>query len=129
MQWAGVIPMFGWRVAFLAFGLIGVAWSIAWFLYYRDTPEEHHKTNQAERDLIGGGRKRSSKPVPWKEIFAHGNLWILAVMYFCYNFNLNVYQDWFPTYLNDVHHITIAKMGLYVAFGHLLHKLLSFNLV
>ncbi len=113
LRWSGVIPMFGWRVAFLGFGVIGVIWSVAWFLYYRDTPEEHHKTNQAERDLIGGGRKRTNKPVPWKDIFAHGNLWVLALMYFCYNFNLNVYQDWFPTYLTDVHHISIAKMGLY----------------
>ncbi|MSV34075.1 MAG: MFS transporter [Bryobacterales bacterium] len=113
LRWSGVIPMFGWRAAFWGFGAIGVIWSAVWFYYYRDTPEEHHATNQAERDLIGGGRKRSNAPVPWKAIFAHGNLWVLAVMYFCYNFNLNVYQDWFPTYLNDVHHITIAKMGLY----------------
>src|SRR5258708_18910171 len=113
LRWSGVIPMFGWRAAFWGFGAVGVLWSAIWFLYYRDTPEEHHRVNQAERDLIGGGRKRSTAPVPWKAIFAHGNLWVLAVMYFCYNFNLNVYQDWFPTYLNDVHHISIAKMGLY----------------
>src|SRR5712691_7466258 len=31
LRWSGVIPMFGWRIAFFGFGLIGVAWSIAWF--------------------------------------------------------------------------------------------------
>ena len=113
LRWAGVIPLFGWRAAFWGFGVLGVIWSVAWFVYYRDTPEEHASVNQAERDLIGGGRKRSNAAVPWKKIFAHGNIWVLAAMYFCYNFNLNVYQDWFPTYLNDAHHISIAKMGLY----------------
>ncbi len=113
LRWSGVIPLFGWRAAFLGFGVLGLLWSAAWFLYYRDTPEEHASVNQAERDLIGGGRKRSTAAVPWKAIFAHGNIWVLAAMYFCYNFNLNVYQDWFPTYLNDVHHISIAKLGLY----------------
>jgi sugar phosphate permease len=107
-----IIAMFGWRPAFLLFGLLGVAWAAAWFLYYRDTPEEHGRVNAAERELIGSGRKRASH-VPWREIFSHGNLWILAVMYFCYNFNLNVYQDWFPTYLHDARGLTLAKMGFY----------------
>jgi sugar phosphate permease len=64
--------------------------------------------------LIGAGRKRSTH-IPWRQILSHGNLWILAVMYFCYNFNLNVYQDWFPTYLHDSRGMTLAKMGFYAS--------------
>lgn len=107
-----IIAVFGWRPAFFLFGMLGVAWAVAWFFYYRDTPEEHRGVNAAERELIGSGRKRSEH-VPWRNILAHGNLWILAVMYFCYNFNLNVYQDWFPTYLHDSRGMTLAKMGIY----------------
>jgi sugar phosphate permease len=109
-----IIAKFGWRPAFFLFGLLGVAWAAAWFGYYRDTPEEHRGANTAERHLIGSGRKRSEH-VPWREILSHGNLWILAVMYFCYNFNLNVYQDWFPTYLHDSRGLTLAKMGIYAS--------------
>lgn len=109
-----IIAKFGWRPAFFLFGLLGVAWALAWFIYYRDTPEEHRSVNTAERELIGSGRKRSDH-VPWRRILAHGNLWILAVMYFCYNFNLNVYQDWFPTYLHDSRGLTLAKMGFYAS--------------
>ncbi len=105
---------FGWRAAFMVFGLLGVLWSAVWYFYYRDTPEEHHGVNAAERELIGSGRKRSSE-IPWRRILSHGNLWILAVMYFCYNFNLNVYNDWFPTYLHDSRGMTLAKMGLYAS--------------
>jgi nitrate/nitrite transporter NarK len=36
-------------------------------------------------------------------------------MYFCYNFNLNVYNDWFPTYLHDSRGMTLAKMGIYAS--------------
>ena len=50
---------------------------------------------------------------PGVRFFRTRNLWILAVMYFCYNFNLNVYQDWFPTYLHDSRGMTLAKMGIY----------------
>ena len=109
-----IIAKFGWRAAFLVFGVLGLVWSVTWFLYYRDTPEEHKSVNQAERDLIGSGRKRSTE-IPWRKILSHSNLWILAVMYFCYNFNLNVYNDWFPTYLHDSRGMTLAKMGLYAS--------------
>ena len=113
-----IIAKFGWRAAFLVFGLLGVTWSAAWYFYYRNTPEEHTGVNRDERDLIASGRTRSAEAgkgagIPWRKILSHGNLWILAVMYFCYNFNLNVYQDWFPTYLHDSRGMTLAKMGLY----------------
>jgi MFS family permease len=34
-----IIARFGWRAAFLVFGVLGVMWAATWFLYYRDTPE------------------------------------------------------------------------------------------
>jgi sugar phosphate permease len=109
-----IIARFGWRAAFIAFGALGVFWSAVWYFYYRDTPEEHHGVNAAERELIGSGRKRSTG-VPWRKILSPGNLWVLAVMYFCYNFNLNVYSDWFPTYLHESRGMTLAKMGFYAS--------------
>jgi len=111
-----IIPFFGWRAAFYAFGLLGVVWAIGWFTYYRDTPEEHRGVNSAERELIGGGVKRKAgAKVPWGQILSHGNLWVLAVMYFFYNYNLNVYQDWFPTYLQQSRHMTLKQMGFYAS--------------
>ena len=111
-----IVPFFGWRAAFYIFGVIGVVWSAAWFYYYRDTPEEHAGVNEAERELIAGGVKRKAKgPVPWRQILSHGNLWVLAIMYFFYNYNLNVYQDWFPTYLRQSKGMTLAQMGIYAS--------------
>jgi len=110
-----IIRLWGWRAAFYSFGVIGVVWAIAWYSYYRNTPEEHRGVNAAERDLIGSGRKRMSGPVPWSKILGHGNLWILALMYFCYNHNLNVYQDWFATYLRQSKGMTLTQMGIYAS--------------
>jgi sugar phosphate permease len=109
-----IIARFGWRAAFIVFGVVGVLWSAVWYFYYRDTPEEHRSVNAAERELIGSGRKRPTE-IPWRKILSNGNLWILAAMYFCYNFNLNVYTDWFPTYLHDSRAMTLAKMGFYAS--------------
>ena len=111
-----IVPFFGWRAAFYAFGVLGVIWSAVWFYYYRDTPEEHSGVNQAERELIAGGIKRKGMgSVPWRQILSHGNLWVLSVMYFFYNYNLNVYQDWFPTYLRQSKGMTLAQMGIYAS--------------
>ncbi len=111
-----IVPFFGWRAAFYAFGVLGVVWSAIWFYYYRDTPEEHSGVNEAERELIAGGIKRKvTGKVPWRQILSHGNLWILSVMYFFYNYNLNVYQDWFPTYLRQSKGMTLAQMGIYAS--------------
>jgi MFS transporter, ACS family, glucarate transporter len=114
LKWSGIIPMYGWRVAFYAYGVVGLTWAIVWYAYYRNTPEEHAGTNDAERELIGTARKRNTE-VPWRKILSQGNIWVLSVMYFCYNFNLNVYQDWFPTYLHDARGLTLAKMGFYAS--------------
>ena len=111
-----IVPFFGWRAAFYAFGVLGVVWSAVWFFYYRDTPEEHSGVNEAERELIAGGIKRKATgSVPWRQILSHGNLWVLSVMYFFYNYNLNVYQDWFPTYLRQAKGMTLAQMGIYAS--------------
>lgn len=109
-----IIAKYGWRAAFFAFGVLGLLWAITWFWYYRDTPEEHAGVNQAERELIGSGRKRTTD-IPWRKILSHGNLWVLAVMYFCYNYNLNVYQDWFPSYLREARGMSLTAMGVYAS--------------
>jgi sugar phosphate permease len=112
---APIIVAFGWRAAFYVFAVVGITWAAAWFFYYRDTPEEHSGVNQAERDLIGPPRKRAGA-VPWRQIVSHGNLWILALMYFCYNYNLNVYQDWFQTYLSQAKGMNVAQIASYTFF-------------
>ena len=49
---------------------------------------------------------------PRRKILSHGNLWVLAIMYFFYNYNLNVYQDWYATYLRQSKGMTLAQMKI-----------------
>ena len=109
----------GWRIPFLMFGMLGVLWAALWFWYYRDTPDEHSSTNQAERDLIhraiGTMRSKTTAAVPWAIILRSTTLWKLSMMYFCYGYCLSVYLDWFPSYLNAHRHFDLKEMGLYSA--------------
>ncbi len=72
---------------------------------------------QAERRLIeaGHGPAPASTAVPWRRILRQPDSLVSLVMYFCYNFNLNIYIDWFPTYLQDLAAFSLAQMGFYAS--------------
>ena len=114
-----LMTWYGWRFPFFVFGAVGLVWAATWFVYYRDTPEEHSAVNDAERRQIhaasGGPRPAAGRSVPWRRILASPTLWLLSSMYFCYNYCLAVYLDWFPTYLNDHRGLSLKQMGFYAS--------------
>lgn len=114
-----MILRYGWRMPFLTFACLGLVWVAVWLFYYRDTPDEHRGVNEAERELIhsatGGPRQKVGTAVPWRRILASRTLWELALMYFCYQYALAVYLDWFPTYLKESRGFTLAQMGFYAS--------------
>lgn len=115
----GLIAAYGWRAPFWLFGSVGLIWAAVWFLYYRDTPEQHAGVNAAEREkihrAIGGARSATSRRVPWRLILGSATLWYISLMYFCYSYCLAVYLDWFPTYLKDHRGFSLKQMGFYAS--------------
>lgn len=136
---AGMIALWGWRAPFLIFALFGILWGVVWFVFYRDKPDEHASVNQEERDLIRTAlnrKPRENKAVPWKQILTSPQMWLLAAMYACYAYSINIYLSWFPKYLVDTHNMSLTKMGLYASApllagvaGDLLGGLISDRLV
>jgi len=114
-----LIAAYGWRAPFFIFGLLGLAWAALWYLYYRDTPEEHRSVNTAERELIhsslGGPRPKRTVAVPWGRILASRTLRVLCSMYVCYAYCIAVYLDWFPTYLKEHRGFNLKEMGFYAS--------------
>jgi len=115
---AAIIAVFGWRGPFLIFAVIGVIWGIVWFWYYRDTPREHKFVNEAERELIETSlnrKARKSSSVPWAQILSNPQMWMLALMYACYGYSINIYLAWFPTYLADTHGMSLTQTGVFTS--------------
>jgi MFS transporter, ACS family, glucarate transporter len=111
-----IIRVYGWRSAFYIFGMLGVVWSAIWFTWYRDTPAEHREVNQAERELIEAGSRdhRSiGAALSWRRMFSNSTVWYLCGAYFCYTYAFTTYLNWFPTYLKEYRHYTLAEMGFY----------------
>lgn len=96
----GVLP---WRGIFLAFGLIGFGWAIAWYRWFRDEPAEHPEVGPEEVSFIESGRIPEAPhrldAATFRRILTDRSLVALCLMYFtqAYGFYFNI--TWLPTYL------------------------------
>jgi MFS transporter, ACS family, glucarate transporter len=109
---------FGWRMSFFLFGLLGLAWAATWYWYYRDRPADHRSVNEAELAVIRQPEappSNSPRSVPWRTILRNRTVWMLASMYFCYGYAIDVYLDWFPKYLYDARGVNLKQMGFYAS--------------
>src|SRR4051794_14337824 len=81
-----LIAFTGWRGVFYLFGASGIVVSVAWYLYYRDSPQDHGGVNEAELALMDNARRPPAlRPaVPWGRIVRSRDLLCLSLMYFCY---------------------------------------------
>lgn len=114
-----LIAHYGWRAPFLLFALIGLAWAAFWFFYYRDTPAEHQRVNEAERLLIaealGGETAHARLSVPWRQLLHNPQIWVLSAMYFCYAYSIGIFLTLFPTYLSEERQFSLTEMGIYAS--------------
>jgi MFS transporter, ACS family, glucarate transporter len=108
---------FGWRGAFVAFGVVGALWVIAFFTWFRDTPEEHPSVNEAERVFIRGYTGEPPKPAPisWKTMLSSPTLWWLSGMYFCSNAGWCFFITWDVKYYETV--LDLKDFPLQIASG------------
>jgi sugar phosphate permease len=115
-----IMVAFGWRWIFYIFGAAGLLWSLAFYLLYRNLPEQHPGINRSELVHIRGCNPDGTiKPVdlhrllapPWRIIFRSPNMWYIASGYCCFYYGTYFYMTWFPTYLHDYRHLSLKAVG------------------
>lgn len=81
-----------WRIASWSYGFFGIGF--AWFFWniFRESPQEHPRTNEAERALLAEGRAaaspgttRTPTPFPWRAVCSDFSLWMNCGMQFFTN--------------------------------------------
>jgi ACS family glucarate transporter-like MFS transporter len=109
---------FGWRAIFWVLGGLGLIWSVAWWMWFRNTPEEMAGITEAElaEIRVGGFAHRERAAVPWRRLFALPQLWMIAVAYFCYAWGSWFYFGWFTTWLIRGAGFSVEQMGLFASF-------------
>ena len=96
-----VVPIqlrYGWRASFYLFGVLGVAWAIVWYRWFRDSPAQMPGIGREEAAEIGAS-SHAHRALPWARAIRSGNLWSVMGMAASYGYTLYFFQSWFPTYL------------------------------
>jgi hypothetical protein len=92
-----------WRSLFVLFGSIGFVWALAWYRWFRDSPEEHSGVGATEREAIESGLAADAgharEATQWKRLLANRTVVCLCLMYFTQAFGGTFYVTWLPTYL------------------------------
>jgi len=122
-----LISQWGWRASFVFFGLLGLVWAAAWFVWYRDRPEDHPGVNAEELVWIRGRMqyptpisKTESANTPWAALLRSRNLYAICAMYFAFGYGLYFYFTWLPTYLIKELGFSRFTGGLFAALPFLL---------
>lgn len=93
-----VVPVqmrYGWRAAFILFGMFGAIWSAVWYAWFRDTPAEKMGLpgHESARHRAGG------HSFPWRTALRSKSVLALLAVAFCYVYVYNFFQTWFHTFL------------------------------
>ena len=118
---------FGWPAVFVFTGMLGLAWSFAFWRSYRD-PAAFPGVNEAEIALI-----RSSGGIPdlssrmsarhqsrdgslgrdFSVVLGRRKLWGIYFGHFAWGTTSTFFLTWFPTYLVTYRHLDFIKAGFY----------------
>jgi sugar phosphate permease len=113
----------GWRMPLEILGALGLVYSAAFVVWFRNRPEQVSRVNGMELALIRAGRSPpdTSLATPWGRVVASRNVWSLCLMYGCCGPAGNFMLTLLPTYLREHRQISSQTadwlIGLPLAAG------------
>jgi ACS family glucarate transporter-like MFS transporter len=112
---AYLLDLMTWRRTFEVFGVVGIAWAIAFYWWFRDDPRQHASVNAAELALMPTAAESAvGGHPPFRRILAHRSVVLLSIQYACLSYGWYFYVTWLPKYLLEARG-TSVKMGALLA--------------
>lgn len=113
---AAIAALGSWRPVLWTYGAIGLTLALASHVVFRDTPQEHPWTNEAERALVTP-LKPPRHQFPWRALIRHSGLWFLNVGGLGLNFGWAFLITWLPVYLHEVYSLDRVASSRYVSMA------------
>ena len=113
----------------MIYGAMGIVWAVAFFIWFRNSPGEHPRCNDAERALTryptpnGQTAASDQNRFPWQAFLRSYNVWLLCVINCCINFGWIFLVTWMPTFLGDRFNLNGVVAGRYSGLAGLLGML------
>ncbi len=107
-----VVPIqqaYGWRASFWAFGFLGILWAVAWYIWFRDSPQE--MPGLTEQEVAESGTVTApGHSLPWSAAIRSRNLWAVVGMAGGVGYSMSFFQSWLGTYLVKARGFTEAGL-------------------
>ena len=114
-----LIDSFGWRLLFILCGLIPLTWIIPWLIGYKkiEDYENNSSSSTSIKDLESlEGDSRSI--IPLRYLLSSRKTWGIYLGYFCYGYTWYLYINWFPSYLQEAHGMSLKEAGWWSGFSY-----------
>lgn len=116
----GIIQHFGWRASFWFSAVIGILAGTVWFLFSRDTPEQHPNVSSEELAHIQAGRSSALKQkagdgpsIPWQKLVFNRNVIAITFSYFSFGYIAWIFFSWFFIYLAQTRNLNLKTSAFY----------------
>jgi len=100
-----LILALGWRGSFYIFGAVGVLFAAAWWVYFRNTPEESGLVSEQEKNYILENRQKNNSTnkgkLRFREIIQSKNVLLAMFQYIGSNFTFYFTLTWMFPYLKE----------------------------
>jgi len=108
-----------WRWIFASYALVGIAWSIVYYQFFRTKPNEHQRVNKSELDLIEEKLEKAEQPStsnPSEKnillaMLTSVSMWALCIQSFFRAAGYAFFVTWFFAFLEYVYGVTKAEAG------------------
>lgn len=106
-----IYARWGWQMAFITVGIIGMIWLVFWFIYY-EVPEKHKKLGKAEMAyILSDNEVETKEKVPWAKLLKYRQTWAFVIGKFLTDPIWWFYLFWIPGWLHDVRGLDITQFG------------------
>jgi len=106
-----VTVRYGWHVAFLATGILGLFWIPWWFRQYR-RPADHPKLSSDElRHIYRDAAAETGPSTPWGRLLRCRQTWAFAIAKFFTDPIWYFYLFWIPGYMQEKVGLSLTELG------------------
>jgi MFS transporter, ACS family, aldohexuronate transporter len=111
---------YGWRIAFLAIGVAGLLWVVAWHFLMTDQPGDNPRVGAEEVAYVRASRAVCVVPPqqhaqPLRSYLALPSTLSLGLGMFAVNYTLYIFLSWLPSYLTNGLHMPVKQMAFIAA--------------